>query len=914
MKSSNAQSVIKFPESIKTEELQLILSSLSGTGNQLNDDLWRFESSSVAATIDVGSLQDLKSSYPDWCNRLKIDLGSLVKILFLHSVKGIKNVGSYWSCYETLVKTLYYLAENEKTLINQSDLISYFSYLMMHSLEANKLVKRLVPLSYRRFSLGLDISNWVMTLKRLELNQIDFASSISGRVVDRELRKTIEVLFDGDMTYTDWKEGGNLDCLTLDYGRYYVEYCNDFFDRHIALATALSQTLSDIESIVKSASVYRSKQEKIKIITPIVGNFLRGIAPQDLPISYRKSHSDNWLKNLQSATLDTFKKHYRPLRVREILLGNEQVEQLAEKLNLFKLDANQRDFLKRIINTRLQTLEPKVFQANKDEVELEKEWLADAVALELDINVLNEMVDAEWKRLNENIVLDLPKISFYQGLGISLNSSTKTNWLSEFIGLVSDSGVIKVVALTGWRPSEYGFSMKDIKISQNRDLLDQKTCPIRYVVHWIVPKTNGDTKLGREITYTTYQSLKQMSQLVNAGVTKPCLYTFNGNTIDPTNSSKFIAREVAGLWGYFVRHYKPFLQLDSLEKLKELETQKLQSSLSISDAKKLRRLIKQSAEEKWDELDNDPLLREARRRSRDELARVEFYLNYAERKFMVWEYCIGTLKTQQKKLLDTYLSPETKEAIFALTCESDVPSTYTRAVASEVVEGCLYPTPLAFRHMWVEAVYRRFDGDVGWMIRSMFKHITQRMWLSYIRNKDNRRQHDRVKRQIVSSILANYLRKKGKGYSGAMDIMLRRLFIKTKAVDLDQMAAIEEYSQVEIEDIKANPWGYCILRRRNQHLTKCAEEGAPQRHNASPALCLGCINNLTQGGNVEGIFLGISNDLKVLQSLDVPKGFFDASFNTVSAALKQLKNLNAGSDILDELEVALEAGSKRKKL
>ena len=55
-----------------------------------------------------------------------------------------------------------------------------------------------------------------------------------------------------------------------------------------------------------------------------------------------------------------------------------------------------------------------------------------------------------------------------------------------------------------------------------------------------------------------------------------------------------------------------------------------------------------------------------------------------------------------------------------------------------LVADCYYPTPHAFRHMWAEAVYRRFDGDIGWMIRSQFKHITRYMWGDYIRDKENR--------------------------------------------------------------------------------------------------------------------------------------------------------------------------------
>jgi len=153
------------------------------------------------------------------------------------------------------------------------------------------------------------------------------------------------------------------------------------------------------------------------------------------------------------------------------------------------------------------------------------------------------------------------------------------------------------------------------------------------------------------------------------------------------------------------------------------------------------------------------------------------------------------------------------------------------------------------------------------------------------------------------------LAKKGEGYAGAMDRFLRRLFLQTQTVSLDNLkTTIEQYGLLEIEDIKANPWGFCILRKRNQEYAKCADQGIPQRHNASPALCLGCTNNLTQESNIEGIMLGIYNDMEVLKNPGVPNPFRIASNTTVKNALKQLKKLGADKDILDEVKDALKEG------
>jgi len=51
-----------------------------------------------------------------------------------------------------------------------------------------------------------------------------------------------------------------------------------------------------------------------------------------------------------------------------------------------------------------------------------------------------------------------------------------------------------------------------------------------------------------------------------------------------------------------------------------------------------------------------------------------------------------------------------------------------------------------------------------------------------------------------------------------------------------------------------------------RHRAKCVEDGIPQRHNASAAICLGCVNYLAQDRNIDGILLNVMNDLNVLHN------------------------------------------------
>ncbi|MCG9692023.1 hypothetical protein L1D55_09715 [Vibrio sp. Isolate22] len=264
------------------------------------------------------------------------------------------------------------------------------------------------------------------------------------------------------------------------------------------------------------------------------------------------------------------------------------------------------------------------------------------------------------------------------------------------------------------------------------------------------------------------------------------------------------------------------------------------------------------------------------------------------------------MPSSMQQLLDKHLCVATKQDIRSRAASIDFPASYTRAVKNEIVEECLYPTPHALRHIWAEAVYRRFDGDVGWMIRSQFKHVSQNMWLAYIRNKDNRRQHDAVKRRVINTLLSNYMKKKGRGFAGKLNTLLRRTFAKTQVVATEQIdGLVAQFAEQEIKDIKSNPWGFCILLKHNQHRAKCAVEGSPQRQNACVGLCLDCVNNLSQEGNVQGILFGIANDIKLLETPEAPAAWREPAFTTVKNALKHLKKLSVDQRIIDALQATL---------
>src|SRR5690606_38130366 len=105
----------------------------------------------------------------------------------------------------------------------------------------------------------------------------------------------------------------------------------------------------------------------------------------------------------------------------------------------------------------------------------------------------------------------------------------------------------------------------------------------------------------------------------------------------------------------------------------------------------------------------------------------------------------------------------------------DVGPLLTEEITAEILGSCKYPTAHAFRHMWAEAVLRRFSGDLGSFIRSSFKHVSKDMWQAYICDKANIHTLKSAKREVISSLLNSYIAKEGEGFAGGMSKYIDRM-------------------------------------------------------------------------------------------------------------------------------------------
>lgn len=884
-------------------ELPQLLSEIPGKNTFLLDR-WQFINGTVA---DFGVLRSLISVDREWIDSFDFDPVEAVKAIFVLSLRESHSASSIKNRYDVLSKTLIYLQRHGLTAITHDLLPDYLEYLLMHGqVLGGGPSPRLTPVSCGTLSDGFKIDDIVYAITELNI-EFMFDKTLRSKKVKKEIANAIQIISGGDLTYGDWVAGKSFNNLTLDYGQFYVEHCSNFFNQNWALACGIQKTKSETYLIIDEIGA-RAKKKNLYggAITQILSGF---------DISETEPYKTNvggFLKPLIDVTNRRVSENIGVYKAFFTINSPHIAGRLGEQVANYPVDIEEhrvclQEFLQAFVAVKL---EPEHFTNALEVYSLRLKLAENMLGADFDIEELKLQTAKEWRQKKEACRADPPSQYEYARLGIKLSDFSNANRDRETHRLTrscQDAGITLLVALTGWRESEFGFSPEDISISRNPDILDNDKNPMTYKVFWYVKKTNRFTKVYRDLTRSCADLVCQLFVLSddaeNQGVK---IYSSNNQSDDQSKSNARIVNAVPGMWNHFVWNYEPFLNIDQLQELRTLQKK---SILASDEAKRLQELDNCWSVENWERLESDPLLMNAYTRARSEVDRLHLVKDlrstYRPRN-IVWALKARNLPDWVMNILDKHVSDETRAYVCDLGSEFEVTKHLSDCVTNEILADCLYPTPHAFRHMWAESVYRRFDGDVGWMIRSNFKHISQSMWLAYIRNKDNQTFNQQVKRKVVSSLLTNYLNNSGNGYAGAMEKLVRRLFLKTSVHVLEDIDdAIADFANIEIEDIKSNPWGFCMLKRRNKHLAKCAVNGEPQRQNAAPRLCLGCSNFFAQSGNVPGIILGISNDLNGLVNVSVPETFKKESRETVEKALAHLKKLDADPEILDEIESIL---------
>ena len=790
------------------------------------------------------------------------------KLIFLESVVGFKNKNLIRSVFFGIFKTLYFLALNNKQRIHHEDLSDYYEFILERAISNGDLVKSIRPIYLHRSA--HDLCRWNRILHSFNFDGLLF-ETIEHKHLNVALRRAIPRLTENSLSYSDWQAGMGLNTLTLEFGSYYVDHCARFFEEHIELAIIISRVIEQVFELCKSVFPTLGYTTYTADYRPIIYQTLNG---QNLN-SFHRARANNGLSNprlkkIYEITVSAF--HAEALaRAFVTFLGLKKAKQIISAHFNVELSVDEFHILRDVLIT--------YYDSENLPMEI-KNRLLEVFDNNISFNEIVKCVE-QYSRV-ECSNTRIPKHIFFEDIKCVSSSKRYKNYISDFLEKVRLSGQVIALAFTGWRGSELGYSINDIAVELNKDILDSRQNPIRFVVNGFIPKTHGETQVSREITSSVYNLSLKMAALNSASNQSPCLLKVASSSHNNAMSiAEQYKRHSGQMWSHFVLYYPPFLKIAELKK----KQKNSESDIGHRKLSSLERAFNRVTQEY-------------------ELSSIAT----SKRSNLVKALRNKSLSKPTIELIHSRIPQRTIDAAFDKSLDKESLDFSLKRLSIEINRTILKPTPHAFRHMWAEAVYRRFDGDVGWAIRSNFKHISQDMWLAYIKDKDHQNMHQQVKSQVISSLLKNYVDKDGEGYAGAIDTVMRRLVSKTKITDSSMLSYhVEAYAEREIESIKSTPWGFCLLRSRVRSKAKCAVDGVPQRSSASPALCLGCTNNLAMTSSIEGILLSTSNDLKLLEANEasLPKLFKKASQTTVKLALKYLIKLKADDNIINTYKNAL---------
>lgn len=877
----------------------------NGLDNTVNSDVWEFNFESNIHRVDFSVFNDVKGHHKGYLFTNGLIAKDLAKILILEVCAKQLSLSTFKSDVDALFMLVMFIAKNELEMLTIVELQQFVEHYLMHRLDSGKEMERLSPRSYAGARAG------IIKFKEINaaLGYFDFAKlfneQLSPNKINSLFKDAIEVLSVGELTFGEWKKGGTFNHLTLDYGRYYLEYCSRFFKDNYEKALGISSVKMSMEEHILSTGLSVHKNTKQVFYGLMSGEDV-------LNSSQYKKYSKDRIDQLKASIQEQYNQVMSLALHKKHLLSNEGVANIASSLKIER-DVSREDKQDQYL-IEIERLRHILLLHLEDEKDLVVKLLSESkqpISYEKFIAAMEKGVTEAKEQL-------LPSPDFYKCIGRIDRSNSQPAALT-FLNKVQSAGVVSAVALCGWRGSEFGFPLSAISKKINDDILDQYATPVRYIVDWHVFKTAGEAKTKREIIPSTYELAIYLSNLNQSDKDSPALYPAHSHAKSCTSKSASYSAVRAAVtinWENYVNENEEFKILEESKELNELSSKFTSGQVLTSEQEnRFKELNKKSKTEKFNRIINDPNLIEAKRRAADEYERVMFVTSTAGESYQIgWllqyqNYLCGTESTLSDKLiklLNTNLSNDTKRQIQEVSREACKDKAYISEVTNEMVEGCLYPTPHAFRHMWAEAVYRRFDGDAGWMIRSNFKHVSKSMWLSYIRDKDNRRMHDTIKVRIASSIMKNWLRKSGKGTAGRFHEFLRKLTGRTSIKSLEKLnGVIDKLAREDILSVKANPWGFCIAKHSTMTMTKCWDGYEINPQSAEPSLCLGCINNLTMSSNIDYIVLYSWQHIDLMESefvTSIPAPLIFQSLEYIKLAHKRITELEPSHKIIPRLK------------
>jgi len=750
-----------------------------------------------------------------------LNITQLVKWLLLTRI--YNSPVDYRSVYELeRLKMLFaYMVESDIKNLEKEHLKGLYSVMLSSDLNDGVLFKRLSSPSYK-----VRFGSFRFHEVKKKLTRCNIEGLIGSFTTKHETKAFNDAcLAIMNLTLKDYKKGGSFDFLTLDVGRHYVDYCSDFFEKRFVFASAARLTMHD----------FRLEYS----INQAAGNseFMGALNGCFIADSETGKARQEWIKQRFCYHYNIIQSTCGQFTLNGICFISEQININSSRLDdqellrslLYSLTVDRSIKSSERICAEYKNIAKRKLQVNEIKSSLSKYLESIIIEPEQISSIWFELVDTD-----ENHYLTFREFD--------------TKWIKDVIG----AGCVMLLAFTGWRASEYDFTLGNCYIQNNTDILDSSYSPYNCYIQWTSHKTNKNTLLLRDITVSTNILFRQINYILNGS-----FYDSGGDPYLLTEDR--LSDYVWRLWGRFPKEYDLFKYVK--EDAKDV------------DSRELFRLKKEL-------LKNLPAL-ELSRKGYPEPSTGRF-VRFRE---TLKRYICGELLAFEDQVLCSNLSSDTLQHLknqgLKLSDEE------VNSIREELIRGMKKPTPHAFRHMWAEAVLRRYKGDVGRYIRSNFKHIDERFFMAYLRDKEVIELFNTAKRSVINSTVKRALAKNKE--SLGKDIGGFAHFIK-KAVSLTQVIDIEVIENRVLE-LKVNSFSTCLLRDGTQSHAKCSIDGKPQRHNAEPNLCLGCINSSISHGNFEGILASINDNVLACRNSKLPVWFKKNSAETVKLAMVRIKEL-----------------------
>lgn len=884
---------------------------------KLTDMIWRINTPTHIVSLDFSLFAGDNLHFSDSVavnynkQSFTLSLPDLAKLLWLNHVKAKSPRPSlYQNSFEFIALVIAYVSSQGHRMIDGSNLSDFYEVCLTQNVTPEGFIKRLSAPAYGyRFE----------PITLLSIKKILRRFSIEG-IVGQMTQKTCNEAFNNaclsmlNMTLNEYKAGGSFNFLGLDIGKHYLDHCYNLFEAHAPFITALRQTFNWWQQ--KGCLLPELKIKSRNNVTTVMACVMSGYAPNKKMGERCKGLSLDKCILAESLIHRIFRDYYmqalRKVAAFDISTINRAVnvlklperydtEEFVRSLFFVELFGEHGKSKKAIIKEyqAVMSRENTPCPLSCDEIQTLVEVTLDEVAPSL------PRAAKDMRQFFQTSVEDLP-------LSLDEHSQGGMAYFKKVCALIEDSGLTCFVGLTGWRASEYGFPLASIDITPNPDPLDNFYTPFRFHVRWKVPKTSGSTLLEREITLSSYILASQLATMNNADDNKPALYMIvtKGQT---ESSEKPVKLAIPAAWASFIQHYCLFVDIERWEALQSRD------KLSSEDVAELERL---TTLYNFDSTNTKALI-QMKHELRQACPRTSLCLEKNPTKSFGSQlalYAEGKAPPNINELFDNNLSSNTKEELKNGDVILDMAA--VRFVRGEFLADAAYPTPHALRHIWAEAVLRRYRGDVGRFIRANFKHIDERFFMAYLRNKEMKAIHQVASRQVINSVVRQQisnLQDDDRAYAGGFDRFLSKAVSITKVYTHEErMQLADKITQDRITAIKSNPWGTCLLRQGTDELAKCSVDGEPQRQNASPSLCLGCLNANVSGGNFNGIVVYTKQDVLACRNPNLPWFIKEPHVRTVNLALKRVKELRGDKanpkydKFIQHLEASLELAEQNK--